>query len=938
MTNESLHEDLRAHAGDHLLDFPEVDDLPQYAREGLEETVRASVAQRILLCSDVKVEVLESRIAHLLTRHGHVPIQNHSACGDALRAAVRERMEGIHPDVWTKSDLLGVLSAHGGSVLPTRAMDHYIKPQSFDEIREALENRHVVLIAGPSGTGKTLTADVLEQELRVSATPFAVVTEEKGPNHVRSCLVCAGSQLFHLRDPWGGNRLSPEADRWTNELPKLLSNAAADRKFLITSRSDVLGSAGLGLVEKLQPYTVEIEIDDYGLERLSQIYDGISGDLSGHAAELARSYRSAALRALTRPYEIDRFLEALSRQDPSKPRRAEDLIKDSQIEAISRVVADQVSGWGDDGVGCATILWAMLRARGAIPLELVPRLMRRIRQQDSALRPNVDGFVGFLIAGRNLRKDTASVSFAHPKVEDGLRMSMLREKGEAEYVLSKLGDSLAAWDKEGSDWGIETVLEIRRSVQQLEGIELELGDASQKLLDDYVDCRTVKAVDHHNFERALTDLAHFCSDSHIPGKLAKILVDGRPPGPGASSFLGFPSWRVPDVDAGVLDEIRLDATTSDITARFVRDVLPFSDTGYPRELVELLGQFGLNLQADYLHAFESMVVLGGPSRSIDASVAGLLSGDSPDFESAIGRIISELEKIDDWWENNFRDEWRRAEEHEVDAGHAQHIFDEPGERNYNATEALKSVLGLRREREGIGWIREHPNRQRLLPALVASMDEYGVKPKPSTEELRLLLECGEENGRAALWRLVGKHWDSRLRPQLKSEISRSDLGSRSLREALAELIAKLSESPRDAVEELAGMSVDSPLSRRLELVVDLMDVDLDTDNSLGSSRKDRVGQASELASKFPELAEADLGRALAEVLAGGEIASVGESLSEPARQLLGDILPSVSPSVAGPLCCLGAAIGIDPVPVSEHLLETEEYRGRYGSSNGFACP
>src|SRR5208282_6900739 len=109
--------------------------------------------------------------------------------------------------------------------------------------------------------------------------------------------------LFHLRDPWGGNRLTPDADRWSNELPKLLREAGAGRKFIITSRSDVLQSAGHTLERELKPYTVAIEIEDYGRDRLGEVYDRISSDLVGHAAARAKGYRTKALDRLTRPYE-----------------------------------------------------------------------------------------------------------------------------------------------------------------------------------------------------------------------------------------------------------------------------------------------------------------------------------------------------------------------------------------------------------------------------------------------------------------------------------------------------------------------------------------------------------------------------------------------------------------------------------------------------------
>src|SRR5258708_6067510 len=147
-------------------------------------------------------------------------------------------------------------------------------------------------------------------------------------------------------------------------------------------------------------------------------------DLSGHASALARTHRTKALRALTRPYEIDRFIVAVSREDPAKPRKSDEILAESQIDAISRVIADQITAWGDDGVASAAIIWAMLDARGAVAAEVFPKLLRRLRGIDAALRPDVDGLIDFLVAGRNLRPDGPALAFYHPRVEDRVRMAV----------------------------------------------------------------------------------------------------------------------------------------------------------------------------------------------------------------------------------------------------------------------------------------------------------------------------------------------------------------------------------------------------------------------------------------------------------------------------------------------------------------------------------
>jgi hypothetical protein len=593
VTNEALEGSLRPYQSSDLLDWPEATTLPPYARGGFDAVAQAAIAPRIGLCAAVTVEVLDARIRKLLTLHGHVPLANQDACVRDLRDEVRRRMLGYAGGCWTGSDLLLILARHGGSVLPTRVMDHYVRPQSYDAIHRSLDQRHAVVIAGPSGTGKTLTAYILEQELRRSSTPFAVVGEERGPGYVRAQLTRQEPLLFHLRDPWGGNRLAPGADRWSDELPKLLQHASANRKFLITSRSDVLLSAGHALARDLETYTVRIEIEDYGDQRLSEIYEHMCHDLQGPALDAARRHCARALAALRRPYEVDRFLVALTRDDPARPCRIEDIIAESQVDAISRVIAGQVAAWGDDGVVCAAIIWALLSARGAIAADLLPKVRRRLREFDPALRPEVDSFVDFLVAGRNLRQDGVALAFYHPRVEDGLRMALLERRGEAEHTLTRLADTLAAWDAHGPDWGIETVLGILRAVSKINVLELSLASQTQARLDAYLVSATAETDRRHGFESALEDLACYGSRNHVPSRLARVLVDG---GPKNDEILMGETWEPPPLSDDEVSELREDPLTPDLVKRFVRDVLPFSRTWHRTSIVTLLNRLAPDLE------------------------------------------------------------------------------------------------------------------------------------------------------------------------------------------------------------------------------------------------------------------------------------------------------------------------------------------------------
>ena len=913
ITNEALSRSLRVHQGQTFFDFPDVTELPPHARKGYDSAAQAKLAPRLLLCSGVTDELLQSRIQLLLTRHGHIPSVNQLACLRDLREEVRRRIRGEEDSRWTRDELVTMLARHGGSVAPTREMDHYVHPRSFNHIQKKLDQSHAVVIAGPSGTGKSLTGDILEARLREAVPPFTVVGEEMGPGHVRHWMTRPGATLFHLRDPWGGNRLAPGAERWSGELPKLLRNAGPERKFIITSRSDILRSAGHELTRNLEPYTVSIEIEDYGRGRLEEVYDGISCDLVGPARSLAWDYRETALDALHRPYEIDRFLVALTKEDPRNPRQAKDIISDSQIDAISGVIATQIEAMGNWAETSAAIIWALLVAREAVLRDVFGKLLRHMRRLDSSIRPEVEGLIDFMIAGRNLRRDGPSVALYHPKVEEGLRMAFMRRAMEAEHVLSLVIDGLVAMDDSNDDWGVETGLSVCRAAAKLDGIQLSLRSPTQVRLDNHLQDNALNAGRRFDFERAMMDLVHFGSKEHLPSRLARSLIDGAPE---TDEVTFGKRWRCPVLPETEIEELRKDARTAPLIDRFVRELLPFSRTDYGPAVANLLLLFSPSIGASFWDALDTVAGPGGPNENIEAIVAGACAGDLPDFDRAIARFARSEAEANVWFEETFAEDFRQAEEHEVDAVAADHILEEPQERYYNARSGMKAILELRGQREGLGWIVEHPHKQLLVAAAADLMGERSRVP--SSGELRLLLENAEGWTRESVWRVIRRYWSPDLLDLLKTELTKEKLNS-GVRGTLVAIAASFDGHGGGPAPLLAEVARKVPLGRQLELVYDLCRKPLFEDGRGNAGAVARRARAELLCETFDAPGK-ELGRILVKLLSGEKIVSVTHEISEPAVSRLASLVLDVSYDVAGPLVCAAAAVGADVIAAAKRLL------------------
>ncbi|MFH1216487.1 MAG: hypothetical protein V1706_08295 [Pseudomonadota bacterium] len=911
VTNEASTEALRPHEGTHLFDFPEVDELPPHTRHGFDSTARASLAPRIVLLTGVTREVLGGRIGSLLTQYGHVPISRNDDCLRDLLEAVRQRIEGAHGGIWTRSEVIEVLVNHGGSLAPTRDMDHYVRPMSFDAIKAQLDTAHAVVIAGPSGTGKTLTADILELDLRRGPPPFDVIGEENGPGYIRRNLTRTDPVLFHLRDPWGGNRLTPGADRWSGELPKLLDNAGPGRKFLITSRSDVMQSAGNELAKELRPYIVSIEVEDYGADLLAEIYDGLATDLTGHSKHLAAQYRKRALAVLTRPFEVKRFLVALSREAGDKPRKVDEIIADSQIEAISGVIAKQI---GADDAEAAAIIWALLSARKAVKRDVFAKFGRRLRSADPNLRPDVEGLIDFLVAGQNLRQDGAALAFYHPRVEDGLRLTFMLRPRDAERILSTSVDVLFAWDRAGEDWGMETGLNVLRATAKVKELELDLSPVTTQRLDQYLEALALSSGNRADFEGALRDLARFGSDDHPPARLARLLLEG---GPETEAVFIRGRWRAPSLTREEISALRDDSRAQPLIERFIREVLPFTDRNYHTELVPLLESLTTDLTESFWKALDTIADPGDPFDNIHVIVMGALSGDSPDYERAIERFARSEAAADAWWENFAKDSYE-AEEHVVDADTANYITEEPGERYFNAREGIKMIVKLRRKREGVAWIAGHPHQKLLLYALGDLIAHS--RRAPPIAELEFLLAKADDWVRDNAWAAVVNHWDDSLSGFLIAELARSDIDSASQRSRLVVIAA--AHGHGDPLPDLVAVARRVPFARRLELVYDVVTTELDGAPNGGDGAEAKRARAECLLNSFVD-DERELARALLEILAGGNIRTTASALTEPSRQLLATTLANASIDLTGPLACLAAGADLNIDEAAVRLLSTD---------------
>lgn len=545
------------------------------------------------------------------------------------------------------------------------------------------------------------------------------------------------------------------------------------------------------------------------------------------------------------------------------------------------------------------------------------KLRRRIIERGSSVRPELDSFIDFLVAGRNLRREGAVLTFYHPRVEDGLRLVLDSHRSLAEHMLALVCDALIAWDADGGDWGAETALGVRRAMSRLQGIDPTFAPQTRAGLDAYLLRTTAGADRHGDFERAFRDLADYGSRESIPGRLARLLLIGGPKSTGPHMVVAD-FWKDPSPGDDELTCLRAHSSAEALVNRFVSDVLPYIHIYYPDTVVRLLRNLVPTLDEAFWRALDAVASLD-VNQNIGAIVTGVCTGATHDFDAVIERFAAAAAEADKWMENFAKDQ-RSAVEHEVDAAYADHLIEEPGERYYNSTEGMKAVVDLRCAREGVEWLPVHPHRELAASALADLFNSSEENVEPA--QLRMLVGCAIGWARVRAWSAAQKHWDTSLDDLLDAELQRTDIENSSLRGSLIKIVVGAGHDQDAWVDRLLCIGRRSSAVRRLELVLDVAMTNLDDDPKVAKGQAPaRVDRGYRLAAAY-EAYEQELARAMVDSVAEHNLRDTGNRLSPEARELLIRLLPAMPSSVAGAFACIAAAVQIDVISAVKRLLGT----------------
>lgn len=779
---------------------------------------------RLAVLATLDSEKIDARTDRLLTERFRVPSQNVNACRERLRQQALERMRGVGNRVWTREQIAEILSSSGGQVSDADAFDGFVPPTNWADFKEALANRHAIIITGPSGTGKTRAAKALIADLRENIRGLNVVYVAGGPEKIQ------GNQhqtpvVFEIEDPWGRFRLEPDSIPWNDAINELLRTAGPNRKFVITSRSDVLRESGPKSLKG--KWFVTLEEDNYGTKERGRLFENRLPNLPMELQRIVLRCRQEAINRLTTPLEVQRYFDVLADgpDDRETSRQyIERSLKEAQEGSIESSILNNVRKREEWRL--AAVVWGLFKARSRLSFNVLPGIQSDLTKRDAAFEDELQPYFDFLVAGHHLRQTESVLTYQHPRVELGLESALNEKPGLSSRVLGYLVEVWIQQDvNSGTDWGREGAANLVAAACKQPQLSLDLREQAQVQLDQWIHARV--ASTGPDFEDDLKLAAAVGSSKNAMAELARWLTHSE-----MSGMFRY-MWSPMEVTSEWVEMVSKDPATETVCSAFIRRLLIHQHLHFPSDFPKHIEHISKNLVPAFRDAALSIVELGVCSND-DPIVAGALA-DLSGFELVARAAAAYQAKVQ---ESNNDGLWLAISNGEYDDEAADHYAEMRGEEGYTAEVLLRAYAVAMRRHCGWKALRNSPLVTDLLHAWI--QDVQNADNVNSDELLALATIAMGKREEAQFWELVVDCWQPVLAPILETRIVDGSADERCRTAATVTLALNMSAKIPDIVQAIFMRSNER---RVLELALDFRAVCTaeDTKHSISAAFQVLVG-------------------------------------------------------------------------------------------------
>lgn len=656
----------------------------------------------------------------------------------------------------------------------------FVPPDNFLAMLNRLDQQHALIIAGSPGTGKSSCAARIGHHYRVDKSPsFDVVTIARtdGLEKIRTHLSRQGDHILILiEDPWGHEQLEQSDWLWSS-LPDLMRDARADKRFLITTRREILHRAS-----RRQERALSHRIELLGPANYpdSSRWQILLNRLKGKKAssvhfDFAYEHKFTILRRLTTPISLDVLARAIVQVEQPTPESLESLLSQASADGLSGHVAQDLAASPIPGMPSCTDsaagLYALLlpsyswqRGGVAYTTELLSLAQEAIEHASPTLSVDLEQLANHLQVVWPASGESSQLP--HPEVFLGLRQFVFSGRVASRRVLKALFRGLVQLGHFNLARGL-----FNDHLRQLVGNNVEL----ERSLYEYELRMLVDGEDNEfqvSFDRVVKAMPQLGSATPVELIIAALIqkrTEGRiKNNRGPDAMLG-PPWVPPEWSQAQSQAVGDSQEARIVAGRYIRLLLVDSRLRYSNdEFLALFNRLGWDMVQDFRQAARTMEprALYGQ----DGLIIGVaLTGRDPPYDELIDRALSEIASFDNRFAKEDERKWAQAEQMEADPIHPdypEHYF----QTRWEWEHFLAEVVLHRRNRDGYQWILARPRNQELVSSWIEALKK-SAEPLALREIKEILGVLEKPADRATVYRLLGRQSQQEFVPLLCDKIA-----------------------------------------------------------------------------------------------------------------------------------------------------------------------